>query len=179
MGVVPGLGATNAALISCYFAPAWGFGAIRELTSRLAGLDDRSHADLVVFLGDIFGLGPDGLMRVSGALASVKLVLAAGFLAYLIEFVRDLGVRREPAGQTLDLVLLAGLAAILFWWLPASALHDAASIRVHATEFLLVTGALLVVVIERQLVDVRPSVPVQALGSEPATLSGAGMVAAP
>ena len=178
MHMVPGLGASNAALISCYFAPAWGIEAIRALTSRLAGLEDRSHADAVVYLRDFFGLGLDGLMRMSGALAGIKLVIAAGFLAYLIEFARDFAARREPTGATLDLVLLTGLAAIVFWWLPASALHDVASIRLHATEFLLVIGAMVVVAIERRLADPLPSVPAQTLHSEPAKLPGAGIIAA-
>jgi hypothetical protein len=146
----PGLGASNAALIACYFAPAWGIEAARALTAPFSAFEDRAHATAAIYIRQLFDFGLDGLMRTSGVLAGVKLVIAAGFLAYLIEFARAIAVRREPNRETLDLVLLMAVGAIAVWAMAALALDDAGPIRLHVTELLLVTGAATVITVERR-----------------------------
>jgi len=51
---------------------------------------------VAIWLREVFDLELEGLLRISGALAGLKLVIAAGFLAYLIEFARAVTVGREP-----------------------------------------------------------------------------------
>src|SRR4051812_44484472 len=86
------LGAANLALVALYFAPVFGCDAVRALLSPYRGLEDRVQAAATVYIGRLFNFGLNGLTTASGALASVKLVIAAGFLAYLIEFARALAV---------------------------------------------------------------------------------------
>ncbi len=147
----PSLGAVNAALLSLYFAPVWGRDALRVLTSPFFGFEDRTHAAAISYFRALFDLGLDGLMRVSGALAALKLVIAAGFVAYLIEFARALVMRREPNSETLDVVLLLALGAIMLWAWPGYMLGDAGVTRMHATQFLLLSGAAIVILAERHM----------------------------
>ena len=98
---IPRLGFLNLALVSLYFAPIWAREALRILLVPDRAFEDRSHAAAAIWLREVFDLTLEGLMRVSGALAGLKLVIAAGLLAYLIEFARavasDANRIRSPA----------------------------------------------------------------------------------
>jgi hypothetical protein len=92
-------------------------------------------------------------------LAAIKFVVAIGFFAYLIDFARALVVGREPNRETLDGVLALAAGAIMLWAWPALAAGEGGLIRAHATEFLLLSGAMIVLLIERQLEErARPAV---------------------
>jgi hypothetical protein len=149
----PGLGLINFALVSAYFVPAWGHDALRVLTSPYSGFEDRAHAVAAVYFRDVLDLGLVGLIRTSELLAGLKMVIAAAFVAYLIELARALVMRREPNRETVDVVLLLALAASIIWMLPTLTLGDPALIRLQATQFLLLAGAAIVIVIERHIED--------------------------
>jgi hypothetical protein len=147
----PGLGQVNFALVSAYFVPVWGHDALRVLTSPYNGFDDRAHAVAAIYVRDAFDLGLAGLIRTSEMLAGVKMVIAAAFVAYLIDFARALVMRREPNRETVDVVLLLALAVALIWILPTLTLGDPALVRLQATQFLLLVGAAIVIVTERHV----------------------------
>ena len=147
------LGAVNAALISIYFASVWGSDAVRVLTSPFYGFEDRLQATAAGYFRGLLDLGLEGLVRASNLLAGIKLVIAAGFLAYLIDFIRALMAGREPNRETLDLVLLLAGSAIMLWAWPALHAGDAGLVRLLATQFLLLIGAMFVIAVERQLED--------------------------
>jgi hypothetical protein len=153
----PGLGLVNFALVSAYFVPAWGHDALRVLTSPYNGFEDRAHAVAAIYFRDVFDLGLTGLIRTSEMLAGLKMVIAAAFAAYLIELARALVTRREPNRETVDVVLLLALAASLIWIVPTVRLGDPGLIRLQATQFLLLVGAAVVIVIERHILHVAPS----------------------
>jgi hypothetical protein len=144
------LGSVNAAIIAIYFAWAWGADGLRALTSPFHGFEDPVHAAAAAYMRALFDLDLTGLMHASDALAG-KFVIAIGFLAYLIDFARALAVGRDINRETLDTVLLAASIAIIFWAWPALKSGDAALIRVNATQFLLLCGAMIVLLIEHHL----------------------------
>jgi hypothetical protein len=149
MRAYPGLGQVNFALVSAYFVPAWGHDAWRVLTSPYNGFEDRAHAVAAIYIRDLFDLGLTGLIRTSEMLAGVKMVVAAAFVAYLIELARALVTRREPNRETVDVVLLLALAAAVIWIVPTLMHGDPDLIRLQATEFLLLVGAAIVITVER------------------------------
>jgi hypothetical protein len=151
MRAYPGLGQVNFALVSAYFVPAWGHDALRVLTSPYNGFEDRAHALAAAYIRDLFDFGLVGLIRTSELLAGVKLVVAAAFLAYLIELARALVTRREPNRETVDVVLLLALAAAVIWIVPALLHGDPELIRLQATQLLLLIGAAIVITVERHL----------------------------
>jgi hypothetical protein len=146
-----GLGHVNFALVSAYFVPAWGHDALRVLTSPYNGFEDSAHAVAAIYFRDVFDLGLVGLIQTSEALAGLKMVIAAAFVAYLIEFARALVMRREPNRETVDIVLLLALATSMIWILPTLKLGDPGLIRLQATQFLLLVGAAMVIMIERHI----------------------------
>jgi hypothetical protein len=165
----PGLGQVNFALVSAYFVPAWGRDALRALTSPYNGFEDRGHAIVAAYFREVFDLGLTGLIRVSELLAGLKMVIAAAFVAYLIEFVRALAMRREPNRETVDVVLLLALVTAVIWIVPTLWLGDRDLIRLQATQFLLLVAAAVVIMIERQI-ELSPKLAAgsQAAAREPA-----------
>jgi hypothetical protein len=147
----PGLGLVNFAFVSAYFVPAWGHDALRVLTSPYNGFEDRAHAVAAIYFRDVFDLGLVGLIQTSEVLAGLKMVIAAAFVAYLIEFARALVMRREPNRETVDIVLLLALGTSMIWILPTLKLGDPGLIRLQATQFLLLVGAATVIMIERHI----------------------------
>ena len=145
------LGSVNAALVALYFVPVWGTDALKALTSPYNGFEDRAQATAAIYFRHLFDFGLDGLMRTSHVLAGIKFVVAIAFVAYLIDFARALVVRRAPNRETLDVALLLAASVIMIWAWPALGGGDAALIRLHATEFLLLTGAMIVLMVERQI----------------------------
>jgi hypothetical protein len=145
------LGAANLALLSVYFVPFWGRDAIRALVSPYSGFEDRAHAAAAVYFRQFFDLGLDALVRTSNVLAGIKLVIVAGFVAYAIEYARSLVTGRDVDRETVDVVLALAVAGIVIWALPAMALDEGVLVRLYATQLLMVAGAVIVVVVERQI----------------------------
>ena len=75
----------------------------------------------------------------------------AGLVAYVIEFARSIVIGREVDRATLNAVLALAATSIGLWAVPALALNDAGLVRLYATQILLVTGAFIVILIERQI----------------------------
>ena len=147
----PRLGSVNAALVALYFVPIWGGDGFRALTSPYNGFEDRLHATAAIYFRQLFDFGLEGLIRTANVLAGIKFVIAIAFVAYLIDFSRALVMRREPNRETLDVVLLLASSALVLWAWPALGSGDDGLIRVQATQFLLLTGAMVVVLVERHL----------------------------
>lgn len=145
------LGSVNLALLSLYFIPVWGRDAVRVLISPYNGLDDRAHATAAIFFRHLFDLNYGSMVAVSHVLAGIKLVIAAAFVAYLIEFARACVVRREADRETIDVVLILAVAYIFVCILAAGALGEAAIVRLYATQTMLLAGAITVIVVERHV----------------------------
>jgi hypothetical protein len=161
MRTIPRLGSVNAAVVALYFAPVWGGEGLRALISPFHGFEDRVHAVAASYFRALLDLGLDGLMHTANVLAALKFVIAIGFLAYLIDFARALVIGRDTNRETLDLVLVLASITLMLWAWPALGSGDPALIRLHATQFLLLSGAMIVIMIERHLEEA------QAAGSLP------------
>jgi hypothetical protein len=159
----PRLGSVNAALVALYFAPVWGADALRALTSPFYGFEDRVHAVALGYFRALFDLHLGDLLQLSNVLAGTKFVIAIGFLAYLIDFARALVIGRDVNRETLDTVLVVSAIAMMFWAGPALSTGDPDLVRMHATQFLLLSSAMIVILIERHIEESRtaeiPAVP--------------------
>lgn len=185
------LGSVNLVLLAIYFVPVWGRDAVRALISPYNGLEDRVHAAATIYFRQLFDLSFNGLAVASHVLAGVKLVIAAGFVAYGIEFARTCVVKREVDPETQEVVLTLAVVGILIWALPAMALGDGGLIRTYATQMLLVAGAIIVITVERHVEKHRPEsradtalrerhalmLPVGQLATEPAPPQAAAALA--
>jgi hypothetical protein len=159
MRTIPRLGSVNAAIVALYFAPVWGRDGLRALTSPFHGFEDRVHAVAAGYYRELLDFNLNGLMYTADVLAAVKFVIGMGFFAYLIDFARALVMGREANRETLDLVLVLASIAFMLWAWPALGSGDPSLIRLHATEFLLLSGAMILIVIERHVEESEMSRP--------------------
>jgi hypothetical protein len=145
---IPSLGYVNLALVALYLAPLWGKDALRALAFPYSAFEDQSHAAVAIQIREVFDFGLEGLLGVSNALAGLKLVIAAGLLAYLIEFARALAVGREIDRVTghgvLGLTVLGGA----IWTVPGLLLADPALVRVSATQLMLLAGVVVIATVD-------------------------------
>jgi hypothetical protein len=148
---LPSLGSVNLALLSLYFFPLWGRDAGRVLFSSYSSLGDHAHTTTAIYFAGLFGLSFKGMLLTSYALAGIKLVIAAAFVSYMIEFARASVMRREADHETMDVVLILAVASIMLSLIPALAFGDGALVRLYSTQMLLVAGAIIVVIVERHL----------------------------
>src|SRR5262245_4212108 len=189
----PSLGSVNLALLSFYFFPLWGRDALRALISPYNGLEDRAHATAAIYFHNLFDFSLNNLMVTSHVLAGIKMVIAAAFVAYIIEFARAWVTRREVDRETIDLVILLAVADSMICLVPALAFGDAAMVRLHATQLLLLAGAITVIVVERHLAPepgaadvgntardadaLQPGLPVGVLAADPPPAQAAAALA--
>jgi hypothetical protein len=148
---IPPLRYVNLALVSLYFVPLWGRQALRALAFPYSGFENPIHAAVAIQIRELFDFGLEGLLRASSALAGLELVIAAGFLAYLIEFARAIAVGREVDRQTSDGALALAAIGVAIWAFAALLLADPALVRVSATQLMLVAGAVVVATVERHI----------------------------
>jgi hypothetical protein len=150
------LGPVNLALVSLYFAPVWGVAAVRALVSPYNGFEDRVQATVAIYFRELFDLGLNGLLLTSQIFSGIKLVIAAGFVVYLIEFARSAVIRRDLNRETMDVVLMLAVVGIVIWALPAIALADRSLIPICASQIVLIAGAIVVVTVERHIEATLP-----------------------
>jgi hypothetical protein len=101
-----------------------------------------------MYVREVFSFGLDNLMLISNLLAGFKLVVAAGFAAYLIEFARAVAVGREINRETVDGVLALATLAVLLLVLPTLGLDDPGLVRRAASQLTLIAGAVVVITLE-------------------------------
>jgi hypothetical protein len=144
------LGSVNLALVSLYFIPVWGRDAIKVLISPYHGLEQRVHAAATIYVGELFNLGFSGFAVTSSVLAGVKLVIAAAFVAYFIEFARAWVMGRPTDPETTDVVLILAAVGVVLCALPA-ALGAPTLMPLSAAQTSLVAGAIMVISVERRI----------------------------
>ncbi len=143
----PSIGQFNVALIALYVIPVWGRDAARVFISSVYGLDDRAHLVASAFYMRLFNL--HGLPQVATVLAGLKLIMATVFLAYVIDVLRGVAIGRQEDQATLGAALVAAIAGILVFALPFYLGGHGDLVRLQATQFLMVMGAVIVCLTER------------------------------
>jgi hypothetical protein len=148
---VPQLGYVNLALVALYFAPLWGKEALRALAFPYSAFENGSHAAVAIQIRELFDFGLEGLLGVSNALAGLKLVIAAGLLAYLIEFARALAVGREIDRLTGHGVLVLTIVGGAIWTVPGLLIADPVLVRVSATQLMLLAGVVVIATVDPRM----------------------------
>jgi len=101
--------------IALYFALAWGFDALRMLTSPTYGLEDVWRSQFVFGIGRVFGLSPIGLIQLAAFFAVVKLAIAGICTVHILDRFRALAggkAHAEVLEGGLILVVLVSIASI-------------------------------------------------------------------
>jgi hypothetical protein len=139
----------NGALLAAYFIPTWTIIAFRIMTSPIHGFYERPNISVALFVSDYLQLAATGTVRAAWLLALGRFIVVAFFAIFVVLIcrpsIRKAGGCDEALGIALGIGSLISFAAMVM----ASHFGEAAALRLHATELLLLLGTAIVLVFER------------------------------
>ena len=138
----------SGALLAAYFIPVWTMIAFRIIVSPIHGLFDRPNISLALFVSDHLQLAGMATVRFAWLLAlgrTTVVAFFAVFLAFLIRAsIRKSGGATEALGMALAIGSVISFAGVLL----ASQAGEAAALRLHAAELLMMLGTVIVMLVE-------------------------------
>jgi hypothetical protein len=143
------ISAFNGALLAAYFIPAWAIAAFEIVVSPIRGLYERPNISLALFVSDHLQLSGIATVRVALLLALGRITVVA-FLAAFLVFIARASTRRGGAcHEALGMALAIGSVMSFAGVVMASQAGEAAALRLHAAELLMMLGTVIVMMIER------------------------------
>jgi len=139
----------NGALLAAYFIPTWTIIAFGIMTSPIHGFYERPNISLALFVSDYLQLAATGTVRAAWLLALGRLTVVAFFAIFVVLISRP--SIRKAGGCDEALAIALGIGSLISFVLMVMASHfgEAAAVRLHATELLLLLGTAIVLVFER------------------------------
>jgi hypothetical protein len=139
----------NGALLAAYFIPTWTIIALKIMVSPIHGFYEPPNISIALFVSDYLQVGGTGMVRSAWLLALGRLTVAAFFAIFVVLISRP-SVRRaggcdEALGMALGIGSLISFASMVM----ASHFGEAAALKLHATELLLLLGTAIVLLVER------------------------------
>jgi hypothetical protein len=139
----------NGALLAAYFIPTWTIIAFRIMISPVQGLYERPNVSLALFISDHLQLAAMTTVRFAWLLALGRLTTVAFFAVFLVFIVR--ASIRKAGGCDEALAMALGIGSVISFagMVMASQVGEAAALRLHATELLMLLGTAIVLMVER------------------------------
>ncbi|GAA3850698.1 hypothetical protein AFIC_001221 [[Pseudomonas] carboxydohydrogena] len=142
------LGIFNGVMLACYFIPTWTISAFKVVMSPVRGMYEPANIAPAMFVSDHLSWSALGLVRFAWLFALSKFLVAAFFLAFLFFVIREALSRKHGAEEALAFALTLGSLISFGSMLAASYVGEAAAIRLHATELLMLLAAGIVLLVE-------------------------------
>jgi hypothetical protein len=145
----------NGALLAAYFVPTWTIVACKIAVSPVHGFYERPNISVALFLNDTLHVAAADLTRFAWLLALGRLTVAAFFIVFLVQITRPAMRKAGECDEALAIALGIGSLISFASMVMASQVGETAALRLHATEFLLLLGTAIVLLVER---PTQPSV---------------------
>jgi hypothetical protein len=147
----------NGALLAAYFIPTWTIVAFKIMISPIHGLYERPNISVALFVSDHLHLAAMATVRLAWLLALGKLTVVVFFAIFLIFITRAAIRRNGGCDEALAMALAIGSIISFASMAMASQVGEAAALRLHATELLMLLGTAIVLLAEGP-VQVKPPV---------------------
>jgi len=135
-------------LLAAYFIPTWALVAYRIMVSPVQGLFERPSVSVAFFITDHLQLASLTIVRIAWLLALSRLTVVAFLATFvilaLLAVIRKTGDHKEPLAIALTLGSVISFASVML----ASKVGEIEALRMHATELLMMLGAVVVLVFE-------------------------------
>ena len=139
----------SGALLAAYFIPAWTMIAIKIMVSPIHGLYDRPNISLALFVSDHLQLAGMATVRFAWLLALGRMTVVA-FLAIFLVLLTRAAIRKSGGcNEALGMALAIGSVISFASMLMASQAGEAAALRMHAAELLMMLGTVIVMMVEK------------------------------
>ena len=136
-------------LLAAYFIPTWAIIAWRIMISPVQGLFERPNVSVAFFITDHLQLASMSIVRIAWLLALSRVLVVAFFAIFVLFAVRALirktEVQKEPLAIALGIGSVISFASVIL----ASKVGEIEALRMHATELLMMLGAVVVMVFEQ------------------------------
>jgi uncharacterized membrane protein YjfL (UPF0719 family) len=141
----------NGALLAAYFIPTWTIAAFRIMVSPIHGLYEQPSVSIGLFISDHLQLAGTTAIRFAWLLALGRLTVVAFFALFLILTTRA-SIRKTGGGDE-ALAMALGIGSLISFgsMVMASQVGEAAALRLHATELLLLLGTAILLLVEPPL----------------------------
>jgi hypothetical protein len=138
----------NGLLLALYFIPIWTAAAAKIVIFPIRGLYDRANIGPAIFFSDHADLFALGTVRFAWLLAVAKLLVVAFFVLFALLVVRA-AFRRSGDGDE-ALIVASSIGGLISFasMLLAAAVGETAAVHLHATETLMMIGALVLATID-------------------------------
>jgi hypothetical protein len=138
----------SGALLAAYFIPAWTMIAFKIIVSPIHGLYDRPNISLALFVSDHLQLAGMATVRFAWLLALGRMTVVAFFTVFLVFLARASICKSGGGHEALGMALAIGSVISFAGVLLASQAGEAAALRLHAAELLMMLGTVIVMLFE-------------------------------
>ena len=138
----------SGALLAAYFIPAWTKIAFAIMISPIHGLYERPNISMALFVSDHLHLTGMATVRFAWLLALGRMTVVAFFAVFLV-FISRASIRKSGGSQeALGMALAIGSVISFASMLLAAQAGEAAALRMHAAELLMMLGTVIVMAVE-------------------------------
>ena len=116
--------------------------------SPIRGLYDRANIAPAMYVSDNLALSAITTIRLGWLLALAKVTVAAFFLLFLAVIVRESIRKKGNCDEALGFALGLGAFISMMSLLAASQVGELAALRLHASESLLLIGAVIILIVD-------------------------------
>ena len=138
----------NGVLLAAYFIPTWAIIAWQIVTSPVRGLFERPSVAVALYATDYLQLPTMTAVRFAWLLALGRLTVVAFFALFLVLAVRAAIRKQGSSDEALAMALAIGSAISFVCMVMASQAGEAAALRLHATELMMLLGTAIVLLVE-------------------------------
>ena len=138
----------NGALLAAYFIPTWTIIAYRIMVSPIQSFYERPNVSVAFFVSDHLHFFADGIVRAAWLLALGRMTVVAFFAIFLVLLTLSVIRKKGNANETLAIALGIGGVMSFAMMLAASYVHEPEAVRLHATEFLMLLGTCIIMLVE-------------------------------
>ena len=139
----------SGALLALYFIPVWTMVAFRIMVSPVQGLFERPSISFALFANDHLHLAGMATVRFAWLLALGRMTVVAFFAIFLVFITRASTRKSGGCDEALGMALGIGSVMSFAGVLMASQVGEAAALRMHAAELLMLLGTVIVMLVER------------------------------
>jgi len=163
----------NGALLAAYFVPTWLIVAFKIMISPMQGLYDRPNIAVALFISDYLHLSAPGTIRMAWLLALGKLTVVAFFSVFVVLTTRASIRKAGGCDEALAFALTIGSVISFASMVMASQVGEAAAVRLHATELMLMLGTAILLLVEPPFEAARHNNVAETAAAEPLAYPGA------
>jgi hypothetical protein len=139
----------NGVLLAAYFIPTWTIVAFRIMVAPIHGFYERPNVAVALFISDHLQLSGMMTARVAWLLALGKLTVVAFFAIFVVLTARASIRKTGGCDEALAMALAIGSVISFASMIMASQVGEAAALKLHATELLILLGTAIVLLVER------------------------------